>query len=55
MSEQNQEPQLHQHASIWEKMPTETLVAEQERISEHLSDLVSKSETIELIISERSE
>lgn len=47
--------ELHPHAQVWEKLPTETLKAEHERIGEQLADLISKSETIALIISERAE
>lgn len=47
--------ELHPHAEVWEKLPTETLEQERERIGEHLSDLMSRAVTIELIISERSE
>lgn len=46
---------LHAHAEVWGKLPTETLEAERDRIAEQLADLVSRSQTIELIISERTE
>lgn len=47
--------ELHPHAEVWEKLPTETLEQEHERIGEQLADLISKLETIELIISESAE
>ena len=43
----------HEHAKVWEKLPTETLINEQERIHLELEDLTSRAETIGEIIMNR--
>jgi hypothetical protein len=45
----------HINAKVWEKLPTPTLIEEQQRIAETLADTISRSETISLIISSREE
>lgn len=45
----------HEHAEVWEKLPTETLEFERDRIAEALADLLSRSETIKQIIEARAE
>ena len=53
--ENNEQTELHINANIWQKLPIETLIEEQQRIAQALADTVSKSETISLIITERGE